>query len=282
MKDFAEERRDRALMPARPPLLTVVTVNRNMRDGLERTLASVAAAQRADLEHLVIDGASDDGSVSLLAQTTNPALRWVSEKDGGIYDAMNKGVRQANGRWLLFLNAGDILASPEGLGRLIEVAECDDGPRLRADIIYGDACILYGDGTSRPRPAEPVSVMSRRMPFAHAAALIRRSLLLTEPYATTGQAADYGFFLSCWRQGARFVQVPGTVVEIEAGGISDRRRIRSTIERWQAVRREGLATPALAGWYGAALLRAALVPPLCGILPSRLIQLATGRSRARA
>lgn len=282
LKDYAEERRDRVFTPMRSPLLTIVTVNRNMREGLARTLASVAAVRHPDLEHLVIDGASDDGSVSLLAQSKNPSLRWASERDGGIYDAMNKGVRQANGRWLLFLNAGDVLADPDGLERLIEAAEGEDEHERRPDIVYGDARILYGDGTSRPRPAENVNAMKRRMPFAHAAALIRRNLLLAQPYETSGQAADYGFFLSCWRQGARFVRVPGTVVEIEAGGVSDRRRVRSTMERWQAVRREGLATPALAGWYCAAVLRAALVPPLCGILPSRLIQLVNGRSRARA
>lgn len=90
--------------------LSIITINYNNRAGLEKTMQSVLAQTTADFEWIVVDGASTDGSAELIQHHARRLSWWVSEKDSGIYNAMNKGVRHATADYLLFLNSGDVLA----------------------------------------------------------------------------------------------------------------------------------------------------------------------------
>src|SRR5690349_19507415 len=91
-----------------PPHVSVITVNYNQRGGLEKTIASVLAQSWPGLEYLVIDGGSTDGSADLIRANHDHISYWVSERDRGLYDAMNKGVKAAKGDWILFMNSDDI------------------------------------------------------------------------------------------------------------------------------------------------------------------------------
>lgn len=115
---------------AHTPRITVATVVRNGASTLEACLRSVAAQRYPALEHLVVDGGSTDGTLALL-RNAGPSVRWVSEPDHGVYDAMNKAVRLATGDFIVFLGADDTL-----IADLANVA-----PRLAdpAAIYYGDA-----------------------------------------------------------------------------------------------------------------------------------------------
>jgi glycosyltransferase involved in cell wall biosynthesis len=93
-------------------LLSIITVNYNDGSSLRKTVESVLRFKEANnicLEHLVVDGGSTDESLSLLKSFDLPHLRFVSEKDRGIYDAMNKGAKMAQGQFLIFVNSGDLL-----------------------------------------------------------------------------------------------------------------------------------------------------------------------------
>lgn len=114
-----------------PPRISVVTAVRNGRGTIDACLDSVAAQRYAGLEHVVVDGASTDGTVDRLRLRTDARLRWVSEPDAGVYDAMNRGVGLATGDYLLFLGADDVL-----LVDLVEVARYLVDART---IYYGDA-----------------------------------------------------------------------------------------------------------------------------------------------
>lgn len=97
-------------MPVPRPVLTLLTVTRNDIAGLRRTLDSTAAHRGPMLEHIVIDGASTDGTAQFLAESVGGAVSgYVSRQDRGIYHAMNRGLSMANGEWVLFLNSGDTL-----------------------------------------------------------------------------------------------------------------------------------------------------------------------------
>lgn len=96
----------------RVPLISVITVVRNEATTIAHTLESVRAQCQVDVEHIVIDGASSDGTVETIKAYQREQLRWISEPDQGIYDAMNKGISLARGEWLLFLGADDVLADP--------------------------------------------------------------------------------------------------------------------------------------------------------------------------
>ena len=97
--------------------LSIITINWNNAEGLRRTLESVAAQTNHTFQHVIVDGASTDGSVDIIKKYVNQSLKydvlWVSEKDKGIYNAMNKGIRMAKGKYLLFLNSGDALENAE-------------------------------------------------------------------------------------------------------------------------------------------------------------------------
>lgn len=104
--------------------LSIITINRNNADGLKRTVDSVASQICRDFEHIIIDGASTDGSVEVINEyVASPAggnvSYWVSEPDSGIYNAMNKGIRKAKGDYCLFLNSGDSLYTDEVVQKML-------------------------------------------------------------------------------------------------------------------------------------------------------------------
>lgn len=121
--------------------LSIVTINYNNAEGLRRTLDSVAAQTYRDIEHIIIDGGSDDGSTDIIKEYVQRvssedrkenSVAWVSEKDNGIYNGMNKGLRKATGDYIQILNSGDLLAAPDVTKRMI--AALPDG----AGILYGN------------------------------------------------------------------------------------------------------------------------------------------------
>lgn len=132
--------------------LSIVTINYNNAEGLRKTLASVAAQTYRDIEHIIIDGGSKDRSVDVIKEyiSTNPdrdpffrhEIIWVSEKDNGIYNAMNKGISKASGAYVQILNSGDILADPDVTDRMVKALEETEYP----PILYGNMIRDFGNG----------------------------------------------------------------------------------------------------------------------------------------
>lgn len=91
-------------------ILTIITINYNNADGLKKTMNSVINQSFTEFEYIIIDGNSTDSSIEIIKSYDFANLNWISENDNGIYNAMNKGIKKANGKYLLFLNSGDILA----------------------------------------------------------------------------------------------------------------------------------------------------------------------------
>ena len=107
--------------------LSIITINYNNAEGLRKTLASVASQTYANIEHIIVDGASTDGSVDVIKEYENQLhithstihLLWSSEPDNGIYNAMNRGIRKATGEYVQILNSGDLLAAPDVTERMM-------------------------------------------------------------------------------------------------------------------------------------------------------------------
>ena len=93
--------------------LSIITINRNNAKGLEKTIQSVASQTFKDFEYVIIDGASTDDSVDVIKkyEASFAYLKWVSEPDKGIYNAMNKGICRSSGEYVMILNSGDIIAT---------------------------------------------------------------------------------------------------------------------------------------------------------------------------
>ena len=113
-------------------LLSIITINLNNKTGLERTIQSVTGQTYSDFEYILIDGASTDGSVDIIKKYAEKITYWVSEKDNGIYNAMNKGILKANGEYCLFINSGDVFIKTTILDEMLIYINGED--------------ILYGNG----------------------------------------------------------------------------------------------------------------------------------------
>lgn len=157
--------------------LTIITVNYNDAHGLKRTLQSVKEQTSRDLEYLVIDGGSQDGSKDLLDEYNEIITYSVSEKDTGVFNAMNKGIQKANGEYCLFLNAGDYLVSEDVIEKILPML---DG----TDFISGDTICVSPNGKKvlwkSPRVLS-VYVITRYS-LSHQSTFIRTELLKKRPY----------------------------------------------------------------------------------------------------
>ena len=124
--------------------LSIITINRNNAAGLEKTLQSVTDQTFKEFEYIVVDGASTDGSVEVIKKYESKFahLKWISEPDKGIYNAMNKGIRMASGDYIQILNSADCLAAPEVTERMLAELERQGNPA----ILYGNMVKCFPDG----------------------------------------------------------------------------------------------------------------------------------------
>ncbi len=124
--------------------ISIITINRNNALGLEKTLKSVAAQTFKEFEYIVIDGASTDGSIEIIKKYESQFahLKWVSEPDAGIYNAMNKGIDMASGDYIQILNSGDCFAANDTAKRMLAALEKAGNP----SILYGNMIKCFSDG----------------------------------------------------------------------------------------------------------------------------------------
>jgi len=197
------------------PKLSIVTINFNNKCGLQSTIESVLRQTYSEFEYIIIDGGSVDGSYELIQQyyknkrsknTTkilynktiedypNPIPRityWISEPDKGIYDALNKGIEQASGEWIMFLNSGDYLSSDTVLEKIFEKKKTS-----RYDVLYGSVIYKKAESFIEVKPSELCSFFYK-IPFCHQSSLVKTKLLKVRKFDLRYQiASDYDFFLS--------------------------------------------------------------------------------------
>lgn len=220
-------------------LFSIVTVTRDNANGLIRTHQSLNTQSCADYEWIVIDGGSRDGTAAWLA--TTDAL-WTSEKDGGLYDAMNKGIARARGDYLLFLNAGDRLAAPDTLARFRDaIVNAAPAPAF----VYGDA---WEDRSGAPpalKKAHSHEKIAQGMFTHHQAMLYRRERLDGIRYDTALRvAADYKLTIELLRRrktGVLYCAFP--VCVFEPGGLSQKQTARGRAEQFRVRRETRLVSP---------------------------------------
>lgn len=221
------------------PVLSIITVCFQSKDELSSTINSVLSQSLTQFEYLVIDGASTDGTCEFLAQTEERFIqrqipfRYVSEPDHGIYDAMNKGVRIADGKWLLFLNAGDLLYDSQVLEKVFSVP-------IDAQILYGDALCIY-QNRQKLYQALPLEHLTYEMAFCHQSAFVRRELLLQYPYDISYKVcADHHFFLSMYLKHKTFIYYPYPISIYEISGYSDSHKLLSHREQHRMQKEFGI------------------------------------------
>lgn len=189
--------------------LTVVTVTLNAVEDLAVTLQSVCSQKRREeIEYIVIDGKSKDGSLAFLEQYRHEIDILISSEDRGVYDAMNKGMQQSRSEWVYFLNAGDVFLDENSLTKILE--EMDDSDVLYSDVVVNKGNSVYTFHTSFD---------DRKL--NHQGFVYRRELHQRfGPYSVIKgfTAADYFFFLQLHALKVKKIDTP--IAKFKAGGLS--------------------------------------------------------------
>lgn len=228
------------------PLISIITITFNAAGQLAPTMDSVAEQSFTDFEHLIIDGASTDDTLSVARRSGTPSLRILSEPDEGLYDAMNKGLRLARGKYVLFLNAGDAFHAPDTLEKYAEASHADP------DIIYSDTVVVDTDRqVIGPRHLSAPRLLTRQsfkkgMLICHQAFMVRRSL--APDYNLRYRfSADYDWTIRCIQRTTPQKCVNLGVVGIDylSDGLTDRNHLKSLRERFSVMARHYGYLPAL-------------------------------------
>lgn len=207
--------------------VTVVTavyglVEGGRADVFRQCVKSVERQEGVRVEHIIVDGGSADGTKELIVECAGRRdnVTWLSEPDNGIYDAMNKGLRMAKGRYTTFLNSDDYYHDSTGLGRVVGALDSS-----KADFSYAPAVILKRDGTrstTSPHVRPDLRNLLKGMPFSHQSVIVRTDLMkkMGGFSADYPRSADYAFVMELVFAGKKAICVGRDFVTFRAGGFS--------------------------------------------------------------
>ncbi|POP47717.1 colanic acid biosynthesis glycosyltransferase WcaE [Superficieibacter electus] len=220
-------------------LLSVITVAFRNYDGVVKTwrsLAHLAREKNIEFEWIVVDGGSADGTAEFLENLNGEYhLRYISERDNGLYDAMNKGIDMAQGKFAIFLNSGDIF-HPDVAQFVRQLADKKENA-----MYIGDALLDFGDGTKIRRSAKRGWYIYHSLPASHQAIFFPLMGLKNYPYDLQYRvSSDYALAAKLYKKGYKFERINGLVSEFSMGGVStsnnlelcrDAKKVQRTILR---------------------------------------------------
>lgn len=196
--------------------VTIVTVCYNCIDTIERTIQSVLVQDYENIEYIVIDGGSNDGTAEVIKKYADRLYYWVSEPDRGIYDAMNKGIAKASGEWIHFRNSGDFFLSKHTVSEVFK----NDYPEEIA-VIHGDCYYVYPEYYILGKPAMLSVPYNQDMPVLHPATFVRTKYQKDMPFDLSYRsAADYNFFYGLCERDYKFFYIPMVIATFATGGFS--------------------------------------------------------------
>lgn len=212
------------------PKISVITVVYNGVSLIERTIISVLSQTYTNIEYVIIDGASTDGTLELIEKYESKIALIHSGKDNGIYDAMNKGLKDSSGDYVLFLNAGDELYAAGTIEKVLSSAE-------NADVYYGNTAVINENGKilgdRRLSPPEKLDWKGLRfgMCVSHQSFIARR--LLCDFYDTNYKiAADIDWVIKVLKQSDKIINTHLYISKFLEGGASNKGRKKALFERF--------------------------------------------------
>lgn len=215
--------------------ITVVTVCYNAETLIAETMRSVCEQDYPNVEYLVIDGKSGDGTVEIAdkirreyASKDTLEIQIFSEPDYGIYDAMNKGIKLAKGKWIIFMNAGDLFYSSTVLS---EVFCKQYAPEISG--VYGDT-LRYHESWNLRVDGKPLEDIANGfpLPFCHQSVFVDTELMKKTMFDLRYKlAGDYNFFVQCYRMGCKLEHVPIIVSRYAMGGVSETNTVNHLKEK---------------------------------------------------
>lgn len=215
------------------PKISIITIVYNGIDTLDKTIKSIVNQEYKDIEYIIIDGNSTDGTQNLIASYGDKISKWISEPDSGLYDAMNKGIKLATGDYLWFINSGDLIPEPTTLSAIFDSSITLDG-----DIYYGDTMMIDIDGDiigeRRLSPPEQLTWKSFKngMVVSHQSFIAKRSLapLYNTKYRFS---ADFEWCLTILKASTKIINTNRVLSHFLDGGISKRNIVPCLKERFR-------------------------------------------------
>ena len=199
--------------------VTVVTAVLNDAGHIEQTILSVISQTDIEIEYIIVDGGSKDGTLELIGKYKDKISLLISEPDRGVYDAMNKGIKYSTGDFVYFLNSGDVLLNPSILSKI----KFED-VNVRNAIIYGNVIVAYGniEALEKPRPFFNSKMKFKGIGICHQSMFFPGELIRNEKYDLSYNiAADYDLAYRLWRKGTVFLYKDITIAKYDWGkGIS--------------------------------------------------------------
>lgn len=213
------------------PCLSIVTITFNAAATLERTIRSVEQQDYSNIEYIIVDGASTDGTLSIVSAHSHSISKCISEPDDGLYYAMNKGLQMATGQYIWFLNAGDEIATPSTVSQMFASAP-------NADVYYGDTTMtnMNGEeiGDRRLAPPEILTWRSFRkgMLVSHQSFVPR--IALCQPYDTRYHfSADFDWCINILKQSQNVANTHIVLSRFLDGGITKHNIVAGLKERFR-------------------------------------------------
>ncbi|MCB9361651.1 MAG: glycosyltransferase [Flavobacteriales bacterium] len=213
------------------PKISIITVVYNNKLHIENTILSVLNQTYKNIEYIIIDGNSSDGTLEIIKKYIDNLGCLISEQDNGIYDAMNKGLLKASGEWIYFLNSGDTFYSNDTLHNIFSSESFD-----KADLIYGNHESNYGY-FKRIHTPKALSHLWKGMIFSHQGMFVKTNLMKVNPFDLSFKiSADYNFIYNLYKQNKTFKHINIIIATLEAGGLSEININKTHIERWKIIR----------------------------------------------
>ncbi len=199
------------------PIVSIITVVHNGINSLEKTILSVINQSYNNIEYIIIDGGSTDGTIDIINKYNDKIDFWISEPDKGIYDAMNKGINFATGEWINFMNCTDEFYSESTITSVFEKKL-----QLNASIIYGDTIAFdENSNTCITIKGENIKKIWKSMVFSHQACFIKSNLCKKYSFNLEfNLAADYYMILRFYYEGLTFLYIPIAIDRRRIPGIS--------------------------------------------------------------
>lgn len=211
---------------------SIITVNYNNKEGLRKTIESVVNQTFRDFEYIIIDGGSTDGSIEILKEYDQQIDYWISEKDSGIYNAMNKGIAKAKGEYLNFMNSGDCFFTPNILERVSDY-QYDTDFIVGKDYHYNEK---KKQGHASIHPSRTTMIHFFISTLDHQSCFIKKELFVDSVYKEDYQlVSDWIFFTEKIVSENKKVQfIPDIICKREEGGLSERQheQNRKEINKW--------------------------------------------------
>lgn len=194
--------------------LSIVTVVYNGVESIENTMLSVINQTYDNIEYIIIDGGSTDGTQDVIKKYSSKISYWNSEQDKGIYDAMNKGIKVASGDWILFLNVGDLFFSENTLLTI-------QNQLFNCDVLYGKTGIKLKNEDISIRNFYPLTLDWKIIPYCHQSVIIKRTLLTEALFDLKYKiAADYNQYFRLKAKDVKFKSINEIISIYDSDGFS--------------------------------------------------------------